>query len=129
MTNVDRNGDTIVTLCVLSNRIEILRLLFGRRMVRADAAKNVLLLVVEHATLDMINTLSPLSLEGWGAEATRGDGRLKEILEARPDYDEDLSQAWDRSLNGLRGTYTYQSDDTDEDDVGIEMEFEDALEH
>ena len=135
VTNVDRNEDTIVTLCVASNRIGILRLLIGRRLVPDDAAmstratKNVLLVAAEHAALDTIDVLGQLSLEDVDTEATRSDGRTwREILDARADYDENIAQALNRLVGTLRGTNAYLSEDN-EDDAGDELQFEDALEH
>lgn len=133
LTNVDCSGETVITSCVANNRVEILKRLIGRRLVCsaqnrfAKALGNILLIAAQHATLDTINALSQLALEGIEAEITNADGKAwREVLKVRLDYDASIAQAMERLADKILGGRMYPGVAGEDDEEG--SEFEDALE-
>ena len=127
LTNVDKSGDTMLTLCVASNRVELLALLIGKKVLPYNTnsppqpAKNVLLVAAEHASRNTMDALGELSLSGVDVKATNGHAQTwRQILEARPDYDDDLAAVAHRLVERLEGWVIDPSEDDEQ--------FQDALE-
>lgn len=80
LTNVDHNGDTFLSTCATLNRVELLGLLKGRRVDVSDmtapkaAKRSLLSLTAEHASVETVNALEQISLEGVDVRIG-GDGR------------------------------------------------------
>ena len=134
-TNFDLSGDTILSLAVASNRVKSLRLLAGRIVIPRgareplEATKNVLLIAAEYVSLNTINDLSHLSIQGLNTSATNRHGKTSRcLLKARADFNADLTHAMNRPIYMLH-SINRELTETNAGDAGKDLSFEKALEY
>jgi ankyrin repeat protein len=131
VNNVDGNGDTFGTLCVKNSQIVLLRLLTGHRLQQSSlsSSKSLLLVTARYATPATIDVLSGLTLDGVDI-GTRDDNGVAwtELLESRPEYDDDMRCSVERLVDHLRNSER-QAVDGGGDYISDSDLFEDALEH